>query len=138
MSPLTEDELDLVRSSFRELSLATAEGAACFYDRLFTLAPRVRALFPADMEQQGAKLMSMLGIVVAQLHELAALRPLLDDLARRHRGYGARPEHYALVGEALLWTLERRLGAAFTPAHAAAWRRAYLALSEAMLDGAAV
>jgi nitric oxide dioxygenase len=138
MKPLSEDELDLVRSSFRELSLVSAEGAARFYDRLFALASRLRAMFPADMEQQGAKLMSMTGIVVAQLHELAVLRPLLDDLARRHRVYGARPEHYALVGEALLWTLERKLGAAFTPAHGAAWRRAYLALSEAMLDGAAV
>jgi hemoglobin-like flavoprotein len=134
MSDLTEDELDLVRGSFRDLAATTQESAAAFYDRLFVIAPELKRLFPADMERQGAKLMSMLGIVVAQLHDHAALRPLVGDLARRHVGYGARPGDYRMIGEALLWTLERRLGPAFTPAHRAAWERAYAALSGTMLE----
>lgn len=137
MSGLTEDELDLVRASFRDLAATTAESAAAFYDRLFAIAPELRRLFPADMAVQGAKLMSMLGIVVAQLPDHAALRPLLGDLARRHVGYGARPGHYRAIGEALLWTLERRLGPAFTPAHRAAWLGAYAALAGTMLEEAA-
>jgi hemoglobin-like flavoprotein len=133
---LTEDEFDLVRASFREIAPAGAEAAAMFYDRLFVLAPRLRAIFPADLDAQCAKLMTMLGVVVAQLHRLEALRALVGDMARRHHGYGARPEHYALVGEALLWMLERRLGEAFTPAHRAAWTRAYAALAAAMNEEA--
>ena len=35
--------------------------------------------------------------------------------------YGARDEHYDKVGEALLWTLERGLAAAFTPEAKRAW-----------------
>lgn len=136
MMALTEDELDLVRGSFRDFAAEGQANAAAFYDRLFAVTPGLRAFFPQEMTQQCAKLMSMLGIVVAQLHDHAALRPLLADLARRHVGYGARPEHYAKVGAALLWTLEHRLGAGFTPAHAAAWSRAYAALSEAMLAAA--
>ncbi|WP_270936779.1 globin domain-containing protein [Falsiroseomonas oryzae] len=137
MSALTEDELDLVRASFRDFALAGQEGAQMFYDRLFAIAPPLRRLFPADMQEQCAKLMSMLGAIVAQLHDHAALRPLVGDLARRHVAYGARPEHYAAIGDALLWTLERRLGPVFTAAHAAAWQRAYAALSGTMVEEAA-
>ena len=43
-------------------------------------------------------------------------RPDRSDLARRHVAYGVQPEHYALVGSALLWTLEQGLGDEFTPA----------------------
>lgn len=137
MTAIAEEELDLVRGSFRALAALGEDGAATFYDRLFARAPGLRALFPEDIGPQCTKLMSMLGVIVAQLHDHAALQPLLADLARRHVGYGARPEHYGGVGEALLWTLGQRLGAEFTPAHAAAWRRAYAALSATMLDAVA-
>ncbi len=132
---LDEDELDLVRASFREIAPVATETAAMFYDRLFALNPRLRPMFPADLEAQCGKLMTMLGAVVARLHDFDALRPMVADLARRHAGYGARAEHFAMVGEALLWTLERRLGDGFTPAHRAAWERAYAALAGAMTEG---
>jgi nitric oxide dioxygenase len=138
MNTLSSDELDLVRGSFRDLAPTAMETAALFYDRLFAVHPGLRPHFPAELDGQCAKLMSMLGAVVAQLHDLPALRPMLGDLARRHVGYGARPEHYAPVGEALLWTFARRLGEGFTPAHEAAWRKAYAALAAAMLEEAAV
>ncbi|WP_137181035.1 globin domain-containing protein [Roseomonas sp. AR75] len=133
MTALDEDELDLVRASFRALAALGEDGAETFYDRLFAMQPGLRALFPEDIGPQCTKLMSMLGVIVARLHDHAALQPLLSDLARRHVGYGAQPEHYAGVGEALLWTLDHRLGPAFTQAHAAAWDRAYAALAEIML-----
>ena len=134
MSALTEDELDLVRRSFRAFAASSEESAATFYERLFAMAPGIRRLFPADIGDQCTKLMSMLGVIVAQLHDHASLQPLLADLARRHVGYGALPEHYMGVGEALLWALGRRLGEDFTPAHELAWRRAYAALKDTMLE----
>jgi hemoglobin-like flavoprotein len=39
----------------------------------------------------------------------------------KHVSYGVKPEHYAPVGVALLWTLERGLGTEWTPDLAAAW-----------------
>jgi len=41
--------------------------------------------------------------------------------AMKHVSYGVKPEHYAPVGVALLWTLERGLGTEWTPDLAAAW-----------------
>ena len=49
----------------------------------------------------------------------------VEALAHRHVGYGVRDEHYDKVGEALLWTLERVFGAAFTPEVRNAWATLY-------------
>jgi nitric oxide dioxygenase len=133
---LSEDEIDLIRGSFRELALGTPMTAGLFYDRLFEIAPEMQRLFPADMEQQGTKMMSMLGAIVARIHDHAALVPLVTDLARRHVGYGAVPAHYDLVGQALLWTLDQRLGAGLTGPVREAWVKAYGALAAVMVEAA--
>ena len=67
-------------------------------------------------------------------HHLAAVE--VDQLAKRHVGYGARPEHYPVVGGALLWTLEKGLGEAWTPEVADAWTAAYGTLSGYMISEA--
>jgi len=133
---LTVDEIDLLRVSFRDVSRQPVVASAVFYDRLFAIAPETRRMFPADLEEQGVKLMNMLGLIVAQLHQHDTLVPLVSDLARRHVGYGARPEDYALVGAALLWMLERGLGDRYTPPVQAAWEKAYAALCGVMLEAA--
>lgn len=56
--------------------------------------------------------------------------------ARARQGtltYGAKPEHYAVVGSALLWTLEKGLGSAWTSEVASAWTAAYGTLSDFMI-----
>jgi hemoglobin-like flavoprotein len=79
----------------------------------------------------------MLATVVANLHRLETMMAQVEQLGRRHVRYGVIGEHYAPVGEALLWTLEQGLGAEFTPSVKAAWTEAYLALSGAMKRAAA-
>jgi nitric oxide dioxygenase len=133
MSP---DEIALVRDSFAQVRPIAPKAAELFYGRLFEVAPGVRPLFTGDMQQQGAKLMASIGMVVASLDRLESIMPAVQDLARRHVGYGAQPAHYAVVGECLLWTLEQGLGDGFTPATRAAWGRAYGALSGAMIAAA--
>jgi hemoglobin-like flavoprotein len=62
--------------------------------------------------------------------------PHVKALGARHTGYGVKDEHYAIVGAALLWTLERGLGAAFTPEVQLAWTRVYGLLAGTMQAGA--
>jgi nitric oxide dioxygenase len=107
-----------------------------FYDRLFEIAPPVRAMFPADMTEQRKKLMAMLAVVVGGLSNLESVLPAASALAQRHVSYGAKPEHYPVVGAALLWTLERGLGEAWTLELAAAWTAAYGTLSGFMIEQA--
>jgi hemoglobin-like flavoprotein len=80
--------------------------------------------------------MRALGFVVAALRRPGAVFAAVADLARRHAGYGVRERHYESAGEALLWTLEQGLGAAFTPELRDAWAAAYGLLSRAMVEAA--
>jgi hemoglobin-like flavoprotein len=76
--------------------------------------------------------MEMLDRVVHGLDDMGALLPGVQALGARHRTYGVAPQHYDTVGSALLWTLERGLGAGYTPEVAEAWKAAYGALASAM------
>jgi len=67
-------------------------------------------MFPADMTEQRKKLMTTFAFVVSGLFDLPSVLPAASALATRHVAYGARAEHYPIVGGALLWTLEKGLG----------------------------
>jgi hemoglobin-like flavoprotein len=133
---MTPTQIELVQSSFAKVALISDQAAAIFYSRLFDMAPEVRSLFKGDMVEQGRKLMTMLGGVTRQLNQLDTLVPVAERLAERHVGYGAVPEHYAVVGAALIDTLDEGLGADFTPDVRTAWETAYGTLSGVMIAAA--
>jgi hemoglobin-like flavoprotein len=130
-------QITLVQQSFAHVVPIAETAAALFYERLFILDPRLKALFPHDLTHQGQKLMQALGVVVHGLQQPETLRPLLHALGQRHTGYGVRAEHYQTVGAALLWTLEQGLGEAFTPAVKDAWAAAYTFVALGMQEAAA-
>ncbi|HUC65854.1 MAG TPA: globin family protein [Stellaceae bacterium] len=132
---MTPEQKQLVRDSFAKLVPIADDAAALFYQRLFTLDPKLRALFTHDMKEQGRKLMSMIATAVAQLDKVEALVPVLRELGKRHVGYGVRDSDYDTVATALLWTLEQGLGADFTPALKAAWTTCYGVLAGEMKAG---
>jgi hemoglobin-like flavoprotein len=133
---MTPDEVRLVQQSFSKVAPIADQAAVIFYDRLFEVAPQVRLMFPNDMREQRKKLMATLGVVVNGLANLEAVLPAASALAKRHVSYGAKPEHYPVVGGALLWTLEKGLGEAWTPEVAVAWASAYSTLSGYMISEA--
>ncbi len=133
---MTPDQVTLVQQSFAKVAPISEQASVIFYDRLFEVAPSVRAMFPDDMKEQRKKLMATLAVVVNGLTNIEAVLPAASALAKRHVGYGARPEHYPVVGGALLFTLEKGLGDAWTPQVAAAWTAAYWTLSTYMISEA--
>ena len=133
---MTPEHVQLVRSSFAKVAAIKDQAATLFYRRLFELDPSLRPLFKADMTAQGAKLMAALGGIVGSLDHLERILPALRQLGRRHGAYGVQPEHYATVGEALIWTLEQGLGAEFTREMRRAWTDAYGRLAWAMVAAA--
>jgi hemoglobin-like flavoprotein len=133
---MTPDQITLVQQSFAKVAPISEAAAVLFYDRLFEIAPAVKSMFPADMTEQRRKLMTMLATVVGGLGNLSSILPAASALAKRHVGYGAKAEHYPVVGAALLWTLEKGLGKAWTTEVADAWTTAYGTLSGFMISEA--
>ena len=129
---MTPHQITLVQTSFAKVVPIAATAADLFYGRLFEIAPETRSLFPADLKDQKVKLMAMLGTAVTNLHKLDTILPAVKALGERHKGYGVTAAHYAPVGAALLWTLEKGLGPDFTPEVKAAWTETYTALAGVM------
>jgi hemoglobin-like flavoprotein len=133
---VTPRQKALVQDSFASLAPIVEDATALFYARLFELDPAVRRMFPDDMTSQRRKLAHMLTAAVKGLDRPDQLIPVVQDLGRRHAGYGVTDAHYDTVGAALLWTLEKGLGPAFTPETKGAWAAVYGLLATTMKDAA--
>jgi hemoglobin-like flavoprotein/class 3 adenylate cyclase len=126
----------LVQSTFERLEGRWPEFSTYFYDQLFSFDPNIEPLFShVDMEVQRTMLGDVLTAAIRGLDQFEALIPTLRDLGARHVAYGARNNHYKLVGRALLDALEHFLGAEFTPEVHLAWLEVYGALAREMIDG---
>jgi hemoglobin-like flavoprotein len=126
-------EKKLIQDTWAEVVPNADRAATLFYQRLFDIDPTTRPLFQVtDMAQQRKKLLQVLSVAVSSLDNLGALRKTVEDLGRRHAGYGVKDAHYDSVGVALLWMLEQGLGSAWTPEAAAAWTEVYGLLSGIM------
>jgi hemoglobin-like flavoprotein len=133
---LTKEQVTLVQGSFAAIAPIADDAAVLFYRRLFEINPRLEKMFKGDMAEQRRKLMQMLTAAVKGLNRLEQLVPVVEDLGRRHATYGVEDEHYDTVGVALLWTLEKGLGAAFTPQTKEAWATVYGLLASTMKNAA--
>lgn len=133
---LTANDIALVRTSFARVMPIKELAADLFYARLFEIAPQLREMFPNDLKEQKSKLMAMLAAAIGGLHDLKTLVPHVKALGARHAGYGVTVAHYGIVGDALMWTLERGLGDAFTPKVRSAWAKIYGILAGTMQTGA--
>jgi hemoglobin-like flavoprotein len=133
---MNKTQLASLRQS-AELVAANAEVASArFYDGLFERNPELKALFSSEMGGQGKRLMQMIDTVVFALDQPAMLGSLLRQLGQRHAGYGVLPEHYPLVGQALIGALAATLGERFTPDVRAAWEAFFELASTTMMEGA--
>jgi hemoglobin-like flavoprotein len=129
---MTPAEKDHVQRTFAKLVPIADQAAALFYGRLFEMDSSLRPLFKGDMREQGKKLMQMIAFCVKGLDALDQLVPAVQGLGRRHAGYGVSDAHYDTVGGALIWTLEKGLGADFTPDVKSAWTAVYAVLATTM------
>src|SRR6266536_4748931 len=125
-----EKSFDLVAPQGDELMRA-------FYDKLFEAAPDVRPLFvDVDMDRQRQALLNMLLVVRESLRDLEDIVPDLEELGARHVEYGAKPEHYPYVGQALIGAMQQVAGDAWNPEYTDAWQEAYGVVQGVMLQGA--
>lgn len=129
------DTTQLVQQSWSLVLPIAPQAAALFYANLFQRDPSLQRMFRGDMQQQGRRLMQMIGLAVQRLDDLDGMLSTLREMGQRHTGYGVRRVHYDTMGAALLETLAQVLGQAFTDELALAWAEAYAVLAGAMYAG---
>lgn len=130
------DDLRRIRRSWAMAAASEDVVGRIFYRTLFEIAPHARSLFSGDMDEQSRKLMQTMNWIVDHLDAPELLQPRAESLAVRHLRYGVEADQYALVGQALIDTLQKGLGDDFDAEDAAAWGRVYGTLSKMMTDAA--
>lgn len=133
---MTPEEINHVKTSWAKVEPIAEQAASLFYGRLFELYPEVKPYFKGNMDEQGRKLMAMIGMAVNSLGNLEPLLPAIRESGKRHAMYGVKEEDYDKVASALLWTLQQGLGDDFTDAVKGAWVKTYTAVAEVMKEGA--
>lgn len=132
--PVTSDQADIVRLTWRAVLPVGDTFAELFYRRLLALDPELRKLFRSDLLEQGRHLTAMLSVASANIGKPERITVALRNLGKRHVAYGVRPKDFANFEDALLFALEHALIDVFTPEVKAAWRAAYALLTGMMLE----
>jgi hemoglobin-like flavoprotein len=131
-------DVDALETSFDLVAPRGDELLDTFYTRLFAAAPSVEPLFAGtDLPEQKKMLLATLVLLRRSLRDLGAIVPKLRELGRKRVAYGAKPEHYPVVGEVLIASMAEVAGDAWRPEHQRAWSRAIDVVAGAMLEGAA-
>ena len=130
-------DLQALEESFDLVAPRGDELMDTFYARLFAAAPAVKPLFAGtDLRRQKGMLLGALVLLRKSLRDLGAIVPKLRELGARHVDYGARPEHYPVVGAVLIASMAEIAGDAWRPEYERAWAAAFDVVAGAMLDGA--
>uniref|UniRef100_A0A8C8VE25 Nitrite reductase n=1 Tax=Pelusios castaneus TaxID=367368 RepID=A0A8C8VE25_9SAUR len=118
--------------------------------RLFELDPGLLPLFQYNCRQFSnaqeclsspefldhiRKVMLVIDAAVTHLENLPSLEEYLSNLGKKHQGVGVKLDSFSVVGESLLFMLEKCLGTAFSPDVREAWTRLYGAVVKAMSRG---
>jgi nitric oxide dioxygenase len=133
---MTWKQKQLVQVSFEQVKRVGDVAARLFLGCLFEFEPDLEELFAGDAEEQGRKLMQIVECAVEGLDRLHELVPTLMALGSRHAAHGVGEHDYLSARRALLWTLERVLGSAFTPEVRESWATVYDLLADTARAGA--
>jgi hemoglobin-like flavoprotein len=126
--------VELLEQSFEQIKPRAEEFVASFYENLFAAHPEAKPLFAkTNMVEQQKHLLAALILVVQNLRKPEVLEEALKTLGAKHIRYGTLPEHYPLVGQALLKTFEQYLQQDWTPEVKQAWTDAFGAIAALML-----
>jgi len=135
-APLNARDIDIVQQTFARVSALGAEtvGMVLFMN-IFDIAPGAVDLFPFRndphyltspvLRSHATKVVSTVATAVSMLKDVPALVPVLQELGAKHVGYLVKPEHYDVVGQALIKTLGLSLGKKFTDPCKKAWLKVW-------------
>lgn len=108
-----------------------------FYERMFRENPEVLTFFNPAHQKAGTQQRALAGAICAYAQHIenpAALADAVELIAQKHASLGIQAEHYPVVGENLLASIQEVLGEAASPEIIDAWAAAYGVLATIFID----
>lgn len=117
---MTRQQIKLIRSTAATVArLEPQTLGALFFNRLFQIAPEMEGLFLSPAPAQALQFTDLLADFTDNLELLPSDN--LPKLLQQHAGYSLTEQHCLIIGNALLWTLEKGLQQGWTDAVEEAW-----------------
>ncbi|MFA0087473.1 nitric oxide dioxygenase [Vibrio sp. 10N.286.49.C2] len=134
---LTNQHIDIVKSTIPLLESAGPALTQHFYQRMFSHNPELKDIFNMTHQQTGRQSVALFEAIAAyakNIENLAALSSAVERIAHKHTSFNIKAEHYQIVGLHLIETLRELAPDAFTPDVEEAWTAAYLFLAQIFID----
>lgn len=132
---LTQQTIDIVKSTAPVLAETGPNLTAHFYDRMFAHHPELKDIFNMSHQKNGNQREALFNAICAyanNIDNIAALVPAVEKIAQKHTSFLITKEQYQIVGEHLLATIDELL----SPGDAVlnAWGEAYGVLADIFIN----
>ena len=134
---LTNQHIDIVKSTIPLLESAGPALTQHFYQRMFSHNPELKDIFNMTHQKTGRQSVALFEAIAAyakNIENLAALSSAVERIAHKHTSFNIKAEHYQIVGLHLIETLRELAPDAFTTEVEEAWTAAYLFLAQIFID----
>lgn len=134
---LTEQHIQIVKSTIPLLENAGSALTEHFYLRLFSHNPELQDIFNMSNQHSGRQQVALFEAIAAyakNIENVAVLQTAVERIAQKHTSINIQPEHYSVVGHHLIETLRELTGDVFTADIEQAWTTAYQFLAQIFIN----
>lgn len=133
---MTATQLELIRESFKELAPQGEALADAFFERLFAKQPQLRTVVAQDHWQRTQDVMGGLGLLIKNLHRLAAIEYLLLDFGAKAQRAGVMAHQYGVARQTMIDSMRAVAKDKWDEETEAAWTTALTTVTSVVLLGA--
>ena len=130
---LSQNTVEIVKATAAPVAANAEAITTRMYEILFETNPELKELFKDADADQHKKLAMAVSAYAANIDNLGALSKAVEKMATTHVRVKVLPEHYPLVGGAILAAIKDVLGDAATDEVLDAWKEAYFFLADILI-----
>ncbi len=130
---LSDKTVEIVKATAAPVAAHSEAITAKMYEILFSTHPELKELFKDADPDQHKKLAAAVSAYAANIDNPGVLTKAIEKMASTHVNANVKPEHYPIVGLALLTAVKEVLGDAATDPVLKAWEEAYFFLADILI-----
>lgn len=132
---MTNEQKQLVKGTVPVLREYGVLLTTHFYNRMFQHNPELKNMFNMGNQQNSKQQTALAMAVLAyaeHIEDPSVLLPVVGNIGHKHTSLDIRPEHYTIVGNHLIASIQEVLGETASPELLEAWKIAYNQLASLM------
>ena len=130
---ITEAQIKYIKQTWSKLAAKSNALGDALYPKLFAKRPELETLFSVNKSTNSQKIFLFVMMIVTKLDKIENLMEELQNLAKRHVGYGVKIEDFEAFGEAFKESVQEILPAQTPQEALAAWGSLYDTVADAMI-----